>query len=88
MQVVNSDEDAFVRVAINTGPNRGFQFKTHPNIDKGAYSASNTLGLKDPSRPFPTGRYARAHRPCTPHERVHVALQRACLLSTICPAAA
>ncbi|KAF5836447.1 hypothetical protein DUNSADRAFT_5953 [Dunaliella salina] len=53
--VVNNDEDAFVRVAINSGPNRGFQFKTHPNIDKAAYSSSNMLGLKDPSRPFPTG---------------------------------
>lgn len=55
-QVVHNDEDAFVRVGITSGANRGFQFKTHPNIDKGAYSSSNVLGLKDPSRPFPTGR--------------------------------
>lgn len=53
--VVNNDDDAFLRVVVASGPNRGFQFKTHPNIDKAAYSSSNVLGLKDPSRPFPTG---------------------------------
>ncbi|GLC34550.1 hypothetical protein PLESTB_001249200 [Pleodorina starrii] len=53
--VVNSDEDAFIRVAVTGGPNKGFQFKTHPNIDKNLYGSANVLGLKDPSRPFPTG---------------------------------
>ncbi|KXZ43255.1 hypothetical protein GPECTOR_96g721 [Gonium pectorale] len=53
--VVNTDDDAFIRIAVASGPNKGFQFKTHPNIDKNLYSSSNTLGLKDPSRPFPTG---------------------------------
>lgn len=52
---VQNEDDAFVRVEINTGDNRGFQFKTHPNIDKGLYSSENVLGLKDPNRPFPTG---------------------------------
>lgn len=32
-----------------------YQFKTHPNIDKALYANDSTLGLKDPSRPFPTG---------------------------------
>lgn len=53
--VVNSDADAFLRVAVASGANKAFQFKTHPNIDKAAYSAQNVLALKDPSRPFPTG---------------------------------
>lgn len=53
--VVNQDEDAFIRVIVQSGANKGFQFKTHPNIDKNLYSSSNILGLKDPSRPFPTG---------------------------------
>ncbi|GFR40171.1 hypothetical protein Agub_g728 [Astrephomene gubernaculifera] len=53
--VVNSDEDAFIRIAVASGANKGFQFKTHPNIDKNLYGSANVLGLKDPSRPFPTG---------------------------------
>lgn len=53
--VVNNPDDAFISVSINAGANKGFQFKTHPNIDKAAYSSSNVLALKDPSRPFPTG---------------------------------
>lgn len=46
--------DACLRVEIATGENRNFQFKTHPNIDKQLYARNNVLGLKDPSRPFPT----------------------------------
>lgn len=53
--VVNTDEEAFIRIAVTSGANKGFQFKTHPNIDKTLYSSSNVLGLKDPARPFPTG---------------------------------
>lgn len=51
--VVNNDEDALIRVAVTSPSNKSFQFKTHPNIDKAAYTNSNVLGLKDPSRPFP-----------------------------------
>lgn len=36
----------------------GFQFKTHPNIDKAGY-ADGVLGLKDPGRPFPAGGCSR-----------------------------
>ncbi|PNH03435.1 Coatomer subunit delta-2 [Tetrabaena socialis] len=53
--VVNVDEEAFIRIAVTSGANKGFQFKTHPNIDKNLYSSANVLGLKDASRPFPTG---------------------------------
>ena len=40
---------------VRAGENAGFQFKTHPNIDKAGYAESGRLGLKDPARPFPTG---------------------------------
>mmetsp|Transcript_30628 Transcript_30628/g.66846 ORF Transcript_30628/g.66846 Transcript_30628/m.66846 type:complete len:543 (-) Transcript_30628:189-1817(-) len=54
LEVMNED-DAFIHIHIEAGANKGFQFKTHPNIDKGLYSRNNTLGLKDPNRPFPAG---------------------------------
>ena len=58
MLEVNNDEDAFCRVQVAPlRPDvaaRGVQFKTHPNIDKTMYTRNNILGLKDPSRPFPT----------------------------------
>jgi hypothetical protein len=53
--MVLAEEAARIRVATASGANAGYQFKTHPNIDKGAYSAQGVLGLKDPARPFPTG---------------------------------
>lgn len=53
MQVLD-EAHARVRVMIETGANEGYQFKTHPNIDKALY-AQNVLGLKDADRPFPTG---------------------------------
>jgi len=52
---IANEDDAFVRVQVATGGNKGFQFKTHPNIDKQLHSSQNVLGLKDPSRPFPIG---------------------------------
>ena len=55
LEVSGGEEDAFIRVAINTGVNEGFQFKTHPNIDKNLHASENVLGLKDPNRPFPMG---------------------------------
>uniref|UniRef100_A0A0C9RMU5 Coatomer subunit delta n=1 Tax=Wollemia nobilis TaxID=56998 RepID=A0A0C9RMU5_9CONI len=48
-------EDGFIQVQIESGENKGFQFKTHPNINKDLFSNENLLGLKDPSRPFPAG---------------------------------
>ncbi len=52
---VNTEADACIRVTVQSGANKNFQFKTHPNIDKAQYSSSNVLGLKDPSKPFPVG---------------------------------
>ncbi|XP_024358092.1 coatomer subunit delta-1 [Physcomitrium patens] len=53
--VVQKEEDAYIRVQVESSANSNFNFKTHPNIDKNLYSERNVLGLKDPSRPFPTG---------------------------------
>lgn len=52
---VLAEESACIVVDIRSGANTGYQFKTHPNIDKQMYSNDNRLGLKDPDRPFPTG---------------------------------
>eukprot|EP00270_Netrium_digitus_P007855 TRINITY_DN2308_c0_g1_i2.p1 TRINITY_DN2308_c0_g1~~TRINITY_DN2308_c0_g1_i2.p1 ORF type:complete len:519 (+),score=137.39 TRINITY_DN2308_c0_g1_i2:127-1683(+) len=52
---VLKEEDAYIRIQVEGGSDRSFQFKTHPNIDKGLYSGENVLGLRDPNRPFPTG---------------------------------
>ena len=41
------------KTTIPKGANTGFQFKTHPNIDKASFAADSVLSLKDPSRPFP-----------------------------------
>eukprot|EP00898_Chlorokybus_atmophyticus_P008195 jgi/Chlat1/8377/Chrsp80S00644 len=49
------EEDAYIRIKVEAGDNPGFQFKTHPNIDKALHSQQSILGLKDSSRPFPTG---------------------------------
>ena len=51
---VQDEQYARVRVLFETGDNPGYQFKTHPNIDKQLYN-SNILGNKDADRPFPTG---------------------------------
>lgn len=52
---VASEADACVRVLLEGTPAPGYQFKTHPNIDKQLYASENCLGLKDPTRGFPTG---------------------------------
>ncbi len=44
-----------VTLPLRMGENAGFQFKTHPNINKQLFSGESTLGLKDASRAFPTG---------------------------------
>merc|ERR1719198_2116066 len=44
-----------VTIPLRMGANPGFQFKTHPNINKALFTSNSVLGLKDPARPFPTG---------------------------------
>jgi hypothetical protein len=55
LEIKGGEEDAFIRVAVASGANQGFQFKTHPNIDKALHASEGILGLKDPNRPFPMG---------------------------------
>ena len=41
---------------LSMGDNPGFQFKTHPNINKALFTQRpSALALRDPSRAFPTG---------------------------------
>merc|ERR1712060_24510 len=42
-------------IPLKLGGNTGYQFKTHPNINKQLFGQSSVLALKDPSRAFPTG---------------------------------
>ena len=56
LQLLNSDaSNGKAIVPVQMGPNPGFQFKTHPNIDKQLFANEQALGLRDPSRPFPVG---------------------------------
>jgi hypothetical protein len=43
----------FCRLKLGGDP--GVIFKTHPNMNKELFANENILGLRDPSRPFPTG---------------------------------
>ncbi|KAK2077639.1 hypothetical protein QBZ16_004485 [Prototheca wickerhamii] len=52
-------EEAAARLRVTLGgasaAQPGFQFKTHPNIDKALYADGGVLALKVPDRPFPVG---------------------------------
>ncbi|KAF9671892.1 hypothetical protein SADUNF_Sadunf12G0097700 [Salix dunnii] len=54
LQILNP-EDGLIQVQIETGGNPGVIFKTHPNMNKELFANENILGLRDPTRPFPTG---------------------------------
>lgn len=49
------EEHAYIQLILEAGANSGVQFNTHPNIDKGLYTAKRVLGVRDPSKPFPVG---------------------------------
>lgn len=36
------------------GAAQGVQYKTHPNVDKTLFSKSSVVGLRDPTKPFPS----------------------------------
>jgi hypothetical protein len=58
LTVTSPDVDGRLRLKLSHprgGSTEGYQFKTHPNIDKSMHAEQDVLGLKDPSRPFPTG---------------------------------
>ena len=50
---VSDEESAQLKIEVDLGDNEGFQFRTHPNIDKQQYANEGVLGLKTPERPFP-----------------------------------
>jgi len=56
LQLLNNDPTSGKAVVpLQMGANPGFQFKTHPNIDKQLFANESSLGLRDPTRPFPVG---------------------------------
>eukprot|EP00963_Diacronema_lutheri_P001387 scaffold86_cov338-Pavlova_lutheri.AAC.50 len=55
MLEVNTEEGTLIKVPLEIGDNPGFQFKTHPNIDKNSFHADKVLSLKDLDRPYPIG---------------------------------
>eukprot|EP01135_Chromosphaera_perkinsii_P008597 Nk52_evm39s1401 gene=Nk52_evmTU39s1401 len=52
--VIQDAEKAKAKICLNLLDDKGFQFKTHPNVNKKLFSQDNIIGLKDPSRSFPT----------------------------------
>ena len=51
---VHDEAAARVRVVFGTGGDEGYQYKTHPSLDKTLF-ARNILGLRDAERPFISG---------------------------------
>eukprot|EP00742_Colponemidia_sp_Colp-10_P001255 GILJ01001352.1.p1 GENE.GILJ01001352.1~~GILJ01001352.1.p1 ORF type:complete len:543 (+),score=107.45 GILJ01001352.1:38-1666(+) len=47
------ENKAKVAVRMQQGPNSGYQFKLHPNMNKQQWGEQSILGLRDPSRPYP-----------------------------------
>lgn len=52
---VSDSSCAAVKVHLNKEHNNDFAWKTHPNINKMAFTKDRVLALKDPSKPFPVG---------------------------------
>ncbi|VEU21262.1 DEKNAAC102166 [Brettanomyces naardenensis] len=45
---------AKLELAVDKPADITTQFKTHPNIDKSQFNSSSVIGMKDPSKPFPS----------------------------------
>lgn len=45
---------AKVQLSLEKNDNVSTQYKTHPNVDKQLFNSSSIIGLKDPSKPFPS----------------------------------
>ncbi|CAH0753714.1 unnamed protein product [Bemisia tabaci] len=50
---ISNDKYGKIRVQINNNDDRGFQFQTHPNVDKELFKTRGQIGLKNPTKPFP-----------------------------------
>ncbi|RLN75134.1 hypothetical protein BBJ28_00011875 [Nothophytophthora sp. Chile5] len=55
---VNDPSAACCRLKLHTGAVEGLSFQTHPKVDKKLFDGEAVLGLRDPSKPFPTSRVA------------------------------
>lgn len=45
---------AQVKLELQNSSEISTQFKTHPNVDKKLFNSSSIIGLKDPTKPFPS----------------------------------
>lgn len=54
---VTDSAKAAIQLHVDTGKaeDHGIQFRTHPNVDRTLFSTKGLIGLKDATRPFPTG---------------------------------
>eukprot|EP00126_Sphaerothecum_destruens_P007139 Sdes_comp19706_c0_seq1m11633 len=51
--LITEPEKSKIRIALRISDDKGFQFKTHPNIDKRLFTQDSVIGLKDASRSIP-----------------------------------
>lgn len=45
---------AQIRLSLKNNTSISTQYKTHPNVDKKLFNSSSVIGLKDPTKPFPS----------------------------------
>jgi coatomer subunit delta len=50
---IGNMENGHIKILTQAREEHGLQIKTHPNIDRKAFSTSGTIVPKDPSKPFP-----------------------------------
>lgn len=45
---------AQIKLSLNDSSEFSTQYKTHPNVDKKLFNSNSIIGLKDPTKPFPS----------------------------------
>lgn len=51
---IATEEDAKIKIALTNNDSRNLQLQTNPNIDKNLFKNNSIIGLRDPSKCFPT----------------------------------
>ncbi|CAM9024735.1 hypothetical protein WICANDRAFT_35263 [Wickerhamomyces anomalus NRRL Y-366-8] len=52
---INDTELALSKILLEAqGASEGIQYKTHPNVDRALFTNESIIGLKNPSKPFPS----------------------------------
>lgn len=52
---INDPELALSKILLQSeGASEGIQYKTHPNVDRALFTSESIIGLKNPSKPFPS----------------------------------